>query len=218
MKLLFYVEGQTEEAFVEKILCPHFTGQGFECDHPILAANSTRNTRGGLGRYLAVKDDITNLLEDQDDPDIRLITLVDLYALPSDFPRPSHLTESATGREKATAFADAWQTDIADDRFIAFLFSHEFEALILSEPYALRVIYPGSDRAIEALEREIIRFDGPEDINDSPQTAPSRLIRRHLPRYRKVVGGVQAIEEIGLDRIRCRCPHFNELMGRLENL
>ena len=51
-------------------------------------------------------------------------------------------------------------------------------------------------------------------------TAPSKRIIGQLPRYEhdKATVGVQAAQQIGLSRIRAKCPHFSRWVERLEAL
>ena len=58
----------------------------------------------------------------------------------------------------------------------------------------------------------------PEEIDDSPDTAPSKRIQALIPGYRKPLSGTLAARAIGLPRIRSACPHFSDWLDRLENL
>jgi hypothetical protein len=57
-----------------------------------------------------------------------------------------------------------------------------------------------------------------EEIDDSPQGAPSKRLEALVPRFERPLLGVLAILEISLDRIRAECPHFSEWLSRLESL
>ena len=103
------------------------------------------------------------------------------------------------------------------ERFVPFVVMHEFEGLLFSDCAAFT-------RGINRPELEpsfsIIRaqFTSPEDINDSPITAPSKRIAGLFPGYRKPFHGVLAVQEIGLHRIRVECGHFDMWLKRLESL
>ena len=58
----------------------------------------------------------------------------------------------------------------------------------------------------------------PEEIDDSPQTAPSKRIESLVPGYKKPVLGTLAVLEIGLEAIRSECPHFHSWLERLEGI
>ena len=62
------------------------------------------------------------------------------------------------------------------------------------------------------------QFETPEDINDNPETAPSKRIAGAIPRYNKRLHGPLLTKEISLEIIRDECPRFNDWMTRLESL
>ena len=43
-------------------------------------------------------------------------------------------------------------------------------------------------------------FDTPEDINDDPETAPSKRVLRAYPAYRKPLDGTLAAQAVGIER------------------
>jgi hypothetical protein len=59
-------------------------------------------------------------------------------------------------------------------------------------------------------------FASPEEIDDSPITAPSKRVEALVPGYEKPLLGVLAVLEIGLDTIRSQCPYFDAWVARLE--
>jgi hypothetical protein len=60
----------------------------------------------------------------------------------------------------------------------------------------------------------------PEEINESPQTAPSKRIIRYIPDYesQKAQVGPMVAEDIGLTLLREKCPHFGEWITKLESV
>ena len=76
---------------------------------------------------------------------------------------------------------------------------------------------------LESVEESVIqeirdRFSSPEEIDDSPERAPSKRIERLDSSYRKRYDGMLLAHKIGLDVMRAECPHFNEWIRRLETL
>lgn len=61
-------------------------------------------------------------------------------------------------------------------------------------------------------------FATPEDINNNPNTAPSKRVLGLYPAYRKVLEGTLAAQAIGIDRMRQECPHFRVWLEQLEAL
>lgn len=94
---------------------------------------------------------------------------------------------------------------------------HEFEALLFSDPQKLED-WLSLDTVIPYNSFANIRnaFDTPEDINDSPHTAPSKRILSIAKSYNKVVDGNLIAQDIGLNRIRQQCPHFDAWLLKLE--
>ena len=58
----------------------------------------------------------------------------------------------------------------------------------------------------------------PEEINDSPVTAPSKRVEALVPGYEGPLLGVLAVLEIGLPHIREQCPQFDGWLKQLESL
>jgi Domain of unknown function (DUF4276) len=67
----------------------------------------------------------------------------------------------------------------------------------------------GKPTLTTSLLREVDRAGGAELINDSPQTAPSNRLLRLCPDYNKVSEGPAAIAALGLEALRCVCPHLD---------
>ena len=101
------------------------------------------------------------------------------------------------------------------DRFVPFVVMHEFEALLFSDcaAFARAIGRPALSGSFQAIRDQ---FDSPEDINDSPTTAPSKRVQELIPGYEKPLYGNLAALGIGLDTIRRACPHFAEWLGMLE--
>jgi hypothetical protein len=80
-------------------------------------------------------------------------------------------------------------------------------------------MYPNGQNGINRLKKEI-ENKRPEEINESPQTAPSKRIIKYLPDYegQKAQVGPMVAEEIGLTALRHNCPHFNDWITKLENI
>jgi hypothetical protein len=102
-------------------------------------------------------------------------------------------------------------------RFVPFVVVHEFEGLLFSDCAAFG---RGIGRPeLEPRFRQVRdQFETPEDINDSPVTAPSKRVAEIVEEYEKPLFGTLAVLEIGLDRIRSECPHFDSWIRQLENI
>ena len=213
-RVYLLVEGQTEEAFVRELLQPRFARIGVYL-YPILLLTSAGH-RGGMVSYAKTRPQIVRLCKQ--DADARVSTMFDLYALPKDFPgRDAHdYPVAGTGAAKAAFLEARLAADVALGNFLPNLMVHEFEALLFAQPE--RFAPWVDDDGIVALLHEIRRDAAPEDINDSPQTAPSKRILAAMPAYQKTVHGPLVAIDIGLDAMRAECPHFDAWLRRLEAL
>lgn len=96
---------------------------------------------------------------------------------------------------------------------------HEYEALLFSDCRRL-----ANSLQVPQLEPQLAEirqaFETPEDINDSPETAPSKRIVALMEsvslRYDKPLYGFIALDDIGLPAVRAQCPHFDRWVRRLE--
>lgn len=100
-------------------------------------------------------------------------------------------------------------------RFIPYVQVYEFEAQFFSDPTKMA---QGMDKVeLEAAFTEIANsFDSPENINNSPQTAPSKRIEKHIFGYEKPLLGTLAALEVGLDTMREKCLLFDSWLKNIE--
>ena len=103
-------------------------------------------------------------------------------------------------------------------RIFPYVQRHEFEALLFSDAGAFSILPYAANDAVDALLSIRSRFNTPEDIDDSPDSAPSKRIKALIPRYGKVTDGALVAEEIGLEKIRAECPGFAAWTARLYSL
>jgi hypothetical protein len=219
IRLHVIAEGQTEEEFVNTILAEHLGYFDVSTSVHCITTKRTKNKvyRGGLTSYEKVKKDITLWLKQDKSEDARFTTMLDLYALPNDFPRFDE-AKKLEYYQKIEYLENAFFDDINDPRFIPYIQLHEFEALILVQPEKLAERFPEYEQEIQELSNICHSFSSPELINQGATTAPSKRIFQFVPTYEKVSAGSLIVEKIGLAKIRGKCPHFNQWITQLENL
>jgi hypothetical protein len=105
----------------------------------------------------------------------------------------------------------------ADVRFLPYLQLHEYEGLLFSDPKAFA---NGISQPHLAVQLQAIRqsFPTPEDIDDNPDTAPSKCVLGLCPSYNKVLDGTRAASAVGIEAMRRECPHFRDWVEILERL
>lgn len=215
-KVLVLVEGQTEEAFIKRVLKEHLLEYNV-CLIPTIVSTkrvkSGPDFKGGIVSYKKVRGDILRLLNDSSA--VLVTTMFDLYGLPNDFPGRSGA--KGAPQEKVRFVEDAFKMDIDNSRFLGYLSLHEFEGLLFSSPSIIAKTLNSKNRENE-IKRIRDSFSSPEEINDNPKTAPSKRLLDIFPQYNKVFYGSIIAHRIGINTIRSECQHFHDWMTVLENL
>lgn len=226
-RLLVHVEGQTEETFVNEILRDHLVSKGFQSVSARIIGNARlRRRRGGIRSWPPVRRDIMNHL--MEDSGCVATTMVDFYGLPQTGPDawPGRAQATfGTAPDKASRVEEALLNDLTNQmsgdfdrrRFVPFVLMHEFEGLLFSDcgAFGRAIGWPDLESDFQEVRNG---FPTPEDINDSPQTHPSKRVEALVPGYEKPLFGILGALEIGLAKLRAECPHFNHWMERLELL
>lgn len=213
------VEGQTEESFVRNVLAEELWGSNV---HPTPILVGTPGHKGGRTSYARVKRDVLVLLKQ--DRGAYCSTMIDLYGLGPGFPGhppPGHLSNIEKVRHVEQAVKENICEEIPDlrayRRFIPYLQLHEYEAILFSDPaaFATGINHPDLQRQFQRIRDEV---ESPEDINNDPETAPSKRVLAVCPNYRKIIEGTQAAAAVGIPIMREKCQHFREWIESLEEL
>jgi hypothetical protein len=226
-RLLIHVEGETEETFVNELLRPHLAGRGWSMVSARLLGNARRrNRRGGIKPWVSVREEIVRHL--REDTGRILTTMVDYYGLPQTGSRAWPGREEASElpfSEKARAVEDGLSASIREamgagfdqNRFLPYVMMHEFEALLFSDcaAFGRGIGRPDLDGDFQEIRDA---FGNPEEIDDSPETAPSKRVDRLVRGYEKPLLATLAALEIGLGAMRRECPHFGSWLDQLEHL
>ena len=207
-RLYIIVEGQTEEAFVKTLLSPYLW-ERHEIFATAILIRTSEAGRGGFVNYQHLKNDVLHLLREQDGVVVSM--LVDFFGC-RDTPgkefwerKQGHLAE-VEERERQIAL------DIQSPRFVPYIQLHEFEALLFSGDSAFRELFPEQAGRLSAICE---RYPNPEDINSSPEGAPSKRLLAIVPDYDKVLHGELLAVGLGLALILARCPRFRGWVDRL---
>jgi len=212
-------EGQTEETFVNEILRPHLVAFSVL---PIAALVGKPGHKGGTVNTARMTYDIKLRLTQ--DTHAWCTTFFDYYGLDSNFPGKGQAGTQMAFNQKAQSIESALRDHIleqTDDnairRFIPYVQMYEFEGLLFSDPakFAAGLYARELEGDLAAIRSG---FSSPEEINNSPATAPSKRVLALLPGYEKPLYGSLAAIEIGLDAIRGECGRFHVWIQRLEEL
>ena len=210
IRLCVVCEGATEAEFVKTSIEPHLRRFDIHT-YPSLLKTKPGRTGGGnvsVGRL------VKHFRNEYLNTDV-VTSLVDYYGFKD------------KGNQDPSQLEKTIQTEVETNlrhydrrRILPYVQVHEFEGLLFSDVTGFEWVIDGwSQQAFTQLDRIAKGFRTPEDINDSPITAPSKRLAGVFGRtYNKVEHGPIVAEAIGLDSIRSKCPRFNRWISRLEQV
>ena len=207
-RVIVICEGQTEQEFCNTILNPYFSAMGVFLNAPII-----KHSHGGIVPWQQLAKQIR--LHLKSDKTAYVTTLIDYYGITEkhNFPRWEESKLIVDSNARMDFLENAMRDEVDDSvrhRFLPYIQLHEFEGLLFSDPAVFARVIPQEDLVgQDELRKTVEAFDNPEMINTSKQTSPSHRLERIIRGYDKVVYGNYLAENIGLNRIRERCPRFN---------
>ena len=216
-KVLVLVEGQTEEGFIKRVLGPYlYKKEIFLTPTIIKTKREVRGPdhKGGVNSYRQVKRDLLPLLNDTSANVVT--TMIDYYALPSDFPGYEQRPNS-TCYARVKFMEDQFSTDINQIKFLPYLQLHEFEALVFASEGKLSTAFIDVPNKIKQVTTINEAFNSPEEINENPVSAPSKRLKSIFPEYQKTFHSQLILSQISIDDLRAKCTHFNAWLTKLES-
>lgn len=193
IRLAISVEGLTELEFCNKVLRPHLEKSGIFLTPISLGGNIS------IERVIA---EIKKLLFSYD----YVSSFYDFYGFKNKGDAPKQELE------------DKLYKGINNPKFIPYIQRHEFEALLFSNIDIINQELNGNEKRYKELEKIILEYPQPEDINDSVHTAPSKRLEKLFENYQKGFQGTIICQNIGLNTIRNKCNGFHEWLLKLEKL
>lgn len=214
-RLVFIVEGDTEEAFVNSIIRPYFQNRGL---YNFIQCFKLKHTQGGMHKYSYVRNDVLNTIYEND---VIVTTMFDFYALPPSFPGYEESLRIINHRDRVLFLESKMKEDIENNQgqqfsnYIPYIQLHEFEALAFSSANGFEALFENNEMNYKGIREVIDEFPNPEEINDSPNTSPSKRMENLIPGYNKVAYGISLIEYTGIETILQKCPHFRGWIDKL---
>lgn len=196
VRVAISVEGQTEEQFVKIVLYPHFERKNLYIT-PV-------NINGNIN-IQRVSDELGKLAYNFD----RVTTLYDFYGFKG---LMLHDTKETLEEQIKNKLQDSIRSKI-----YPYIQMHEFEAILFSCPSKLNDCLAGVNINISSWAEDVLKehSDMPENINNSPQTAPSKRLEKHT-NYKKTIDGPKIAKAIGLELLRQKCQGFNDWITMIE--
>lgn len=208
-RLYIVVEGQTEEEFVKDIIVPFFQQRGIYV-YPVII-HTSKGHKGGFVNYDHLRNDINRLLKSQGQ-DVIVSTFVDFFRCPV-LPEPDKWNNITNHLERVAEMEKAMKKDINDWRFYPYIQLHEFEALLFSSGKGFKKYF--DEKNSNEIQKIIDAYSNPEDINSTPEGAPSKRLLQIIPEYDKVMYGNIIALEIGINTILEKCPRFRDWIDLL---
>jgi len=216
-RIIIICEGQTEQSFCNDVLQPYFSQRGI-----LLHTPTTKKKNGGIVCWEALKHQIElHLLEDKT---AFVTTLIDYYGLYAHhgFPRWDEAEQKTDRNKRMEILESGMKNDVRENlqsRFIAYIQLHEFEGILFSDISVFGKSFEKQEFADYAyLESTIQEHSNPEMINNRSETAPSKRLSKIIRNYSKIVHAPLLAHDIGLVKIREKCPRFTNWISQIENL
>jgi hypothetical protein len=217
-RVIIICEGQTEQEFCNKTLLPYFSAKQIFIQPPLI-----KKSNGGIVKWSELKKQIENHLKQ--DPTAYISTLIDYYGIYQkyNFPEWDASLAIADKNERLDFLEQKMSDDVnpqLNSRFIPYMQLHEFEGMLFSDINIFRQQFTENEIIDDQLLQETFRTfpDNPEMINDSPQTAPSKRLKKIIAGYNKIVYGNILAETIGLRNIINKCPRFGAWIHKIETV
>lgn len=183
-----------------------------------ILTNRKLRKRGGIVGYNKFKNDVVQWFREC--PDVYHTTLIDLYGLRNDFPGYK-LTTHLQPYERIAAMEAHLFDDLNFHKFIPYIQLHEYESLLFADPEVMEDwlgLYNKLQKGCFTKIKKSVTDNNPELINESPETAPSKRILSLCDSYDKINDGILILKEIGLNKLRKECSHFNDWLTIIEQL
>jgi hypothetical protein len=218
--LYFIVEGETELEFVNRLLIPYLVEKGLHTN--IQGILITMGGGGhGFNNIEHFKNTIKPVLRYGNEPFIT--TLIDYYGINSDKKMPNYAecTRKMNVDERISCLESELNRQVQSIKpykfFIPYIQKHEMETLLFANPIE------GFSLEDENIQKAVIKacsqFENIEDINHTPQGAPSKrlesIYKASKKKYEKGVDAIDIAEFTGVENMLEKCPRFKNWVNQL---
>ena len=202
-RMIIICEGPTEQEFCKDVLTNYFMTKNISIECPTI-----KHSNGGIVSWNTLKKQIIMHLNEGD---CFVTLLIDYYRIKDSYNFPGWIdSKNITNIYDRMHFLfDKMSLDLDEElrpRFIPYIQLHEFEALLFSDNSGFEYYF--NEKEYRKTAEIISSFNNPEDINSSPDGAPSKRLLAIKHDYNKVLEGNLIALEIGIDAILVRCPGF----------
>ena len=214
-RVIIICEGPTEQEFCTDVLTPYFFTKDILIQAPLI-----KKSGGGIVPWETLKKQVENHLKQE--PEAIVTTLIDYYGIPENYNYPGWNEARITPDKslRMNLLENAMHQSISGNwqhRFVPYIQLHEFEGLLFNDVKIFKGNFT-QDEFVDFNDFEEIfnQFPNPEEINDGANSAPSKRLLYHIKGYNKIVYGALLATEIGITRIKEKCPRFNHWIEKIE--
>ncbi|MBW3068894.1 MULTISPECIES: DUF4276 family protein [unclassified Actinomyces] len=202
--VMVLVEGQTEQGVLESVFAPvALTHSIYIQPITVITSDTSHGANRGGGNWRKYDDHLRRLLKNTHLSRVGL--LIDFYGYPRN--APGYIA-NGKGESYRQSLEQALRDHFEDPRFRPLVVKHEIEALALASISAGHSTGAFSTKALKQLVKAVEASGGPEEVNNGPDTSPSKRIHRVCRKYRKVQDGRELAERAGAEELLRRCPTF----------
>lgn len=207
-RLVFIVEGDTELILVNNLIIPYLISRGITAPMhgQTIITNRKQFKKGGVGSFGKYQNEVNRTFAQGN---VIVTSIIDFFKLPTDF--PGYTVDSSRIDQIELA---VWNQMGSNPDFIPYIQRHEVEALMFSDREGLEFVIDDV-RQMQQIDQIIQQYANPEDINNSPQTAPSKRLERIFG-YDKVDDGELILDMMEIETIINKCPRFAAWVNKLE--
>lgn len=209
-RLIFIVEGDCEQRFINEHLVSYLSLKfpGVPMHAQKITTNRKKNVRGGNVNYELLKNEVRRTFAQGG---VLITTFLDFFRLPTDYPGFT-VDVKQIGRIE-TAIREDCAAIIPPTSFLPYIQKHEFETLLFANPAGFANVVDSTE--MSGIMNVLNQFSTPEDINGSPETAPSKRLLS-IFNYKKVAHSALVMKDVDIDTLRRQCPRFDAWVGCLE--
>ena len=206
-RIIIVCEGPTEQEFCYNVLAPEFIKYNIILEAPLI-----KHSHGGIVSWKTLKSQLVKHLYETD---VYVSMLIDYYGIKKNhnFPGWQEAQDITDKYNRMTFLFEKMNDDLPtqlQNRFLPYIQLHEFEGLLFSDISVMQNHFTKEELNINALQEAVNKYENPEMINDNPNTAPSKRLQNAISGYNKVLYGKILAMDIGIDKIREKCPLFND--------
>lgn len=217
------VEGQSEENFIKKILAPYFANQNIylTAERVITGKNSFgKACKGGGTSYKLYKNHLSKRIKQfKNQQQYKFSTMIDFYALPTDFPKFETLNKSLDKYQQIEFLEKNFFEDINSTNFIPYIQLHEFETLLFNDLSKIADEFFDISCDLNSFEKDISSYENLELINSSKENAPSKRIDKFVHgNYcgSKVTSSFNILKDTSVETLRKKFKHFDSWLSKIE--